>query len=74
MFLARDPTQPTKKLKLSTQPNPTQPVAVGRPNPTQPVAVGRPNPTQPSPTRGRGSTQPMDISDLTYYNFILYTE
>ena len=25
MFLTHDPTQPTKKLKISTQPNPAQP-------------------------------------------------
>ena len=31
MFLTHDPTQLTKKLKISTQPNPTRPV--GRPNP-----------------------------------------
>jgi len=30
MFLTHDPTQPTKKLKISTQPNPTQPI--GEPN------------------------------------------
>jgi len=36
MFLTHDPTQPNKKLKISTQPN----------QPTQP------SPTQPNPTRG----------------------
>jgi len=50
MFLTHDPTQPTKKLKISTQPNPTQPrvdlvhgqLPVGRPNAV--VHWGRPSP------------------------------
>ena len=52
MFLTHDPTQPSKKLKISTQTNTAQP------NPTR--GSTQLNPTQPNPTSG--STQPMDDS------------
>jgi len=49
MFLTHDPTQPTKKVKISTQPNPTQPV--GRPNPRTTLVAATTTTTTTTTTR-----------------------